>query len=463
MNRFDLPEPKMPGYSAIDPLDSRYFDAEVAKYISEEARITYQAYVESALVYTLAEFKICSPEIANEVEFTAQQITAEDVYTEEQTTKHDIKALVNCIKANLGDDAKPFVHFGATSYDIIATANAVQMRDVIDQVLLPRANKLLNTLSNLAEKYAETPQIGRTHGQHAVPITFGFAVAEYVSRLRQSIEYLEWLKNEIKGKFSGATGSYNALSTFVDDPIGFEKSLLEKVGLTPAPYSTQIVPPENLVRIIDEIKTMSGILANIGNDMRNLQRTEIGEIREVFEEGQTGSSTMAHKRNPWNFENVVSLNKQILAQSMNASLNLQSDHQRDLTDSANSRFYVLPVALICNMLSRLDRIMGKIEVDEDAMQRNLKMTGGAIAAEPFYLLLEKHGHTKAHELSKALAHQAISEGKTLAEIIQSNEEAKTYWQKFTEKEKQIIQEPEKYYIGLAAEKTKNSIAIGKIS
>ncbi|MBW3569037.1 adenylosuccinate lyase [Candidatus Parcubacteria bacterium] len=458
MQPFDLPEPSQPGYGSIDPLDSRYFDAEVAKYLSEEARITYQAYVEAALAYALAEFGIGSRKAAEEIEQSARKITAETVYTEEKTTRHDIKALINCIKTGISDEAKPYVHFGATSYDIIATANALQMRAVIDNVLIPRAKDLLNTLSKIAEKYAETPQIGRTHGQHAVPITFGFAVAEYVERLGYSIEALRWLKDELRGKFSGATGSYNALSTFVDDPIAFEKAVLDKVGLAPAPYSTQIVPPENLVRIIDEIKTMSGILANLGNDMRNLQRSEIAEIREKFEEGQTGSSTMAHKRNPWNFENVVSLNKQVLAQALNASQNLQSDHQRDLTDSANSRFYVLPVALVCNMLSRTDRIMNKIEVDEEAMQRNLKLTGGAIAAEPFYLLLEKYGHTQAHEKSKALAHEALKSGKSLVEVIEADQEADSYWQKFSDKEKQIISEPEKYYTGQAAQKTKDIIS-----
>lgn len=448
MKKFTLLKPVKPNYSTIDPIDSRYFDEEIASYLSEEARLTYQAYVEAALAHTLAENKLCSTKVADEIDQSARRISAQAVYDEERTTKHDIKALVNCIKSNVSDEAKPYVHFGATSYDIIATANALQMRDVINDVVLPRANKLLNTLSEISKKYAKTPQIGRTHGQHAVPITFGFAVAEYVNRLSYSISCLEWLKGELRGKFSGATGSYNALSIFVDDPKEFEKSVLAKVGLLPAAYSTQIVPPENLIRIIDEVKTMSGILANLGNDMRNLQRTEIGEIREKFEAGQTGSSTMAHKRNPWNFENVVSLNKQILSQALNASLNLQSDHQRDLTDSANSRFYVVAIALLSNQLSRLDKIMNKIEVDEKAMQKNLKLTGGAIAAEPFYLLLEKYGHTNAHELSKSLAHQALLNGKTLAEIIQTDDEAKTYWQKFTEKEKRIIKEPEKYYIGL---------------
>lgn len=454
MASLSLPDNSAANYDGIDPFDSRYFDAEVAKYVSERSRISYQAYVEAALAETLAEFGLCSKEIAGEIADAAQKVTAEKVYAEEKTTKHDIKALVNCIKSQISNEAKPFVHFGATSYDIIATANALQMRDVIDDVLLPRAYKLEATLVSLSEKYANTIQIGRTHGQHAIPVTFGFAIAEYVERLGYSIHALQWLKDELRGKFSGATGSYNALSIFVEDPLAFEKALLEKLGLQATPYSTQVVPPENLIRIIDELKTMSGIMANLGNDMRNLQRSEIAEVREKFEDGQTGSSTMAHKRNPWNFENVVSLNKQVLAQAVNASQNLSSEHQRDLTDSANSRFYVLTIAIVCNMLSRLEKIMSKLEIDKINMQRNLEMSAGAIAAEPLYLLLEKYGHTQAHEKSKELAHRALENNTSLADAVTEDHEAAGYWSKFTDTEKNIIKSPEKYYTGLAEKKAK---------
>ncbi len=455
MKPVKLPDPSpTPNYSGIDPLDSRYYDPEIARYVSEESRVAYQAYVEAALALTLAEFKVCPKTAADEIVAAAAQVKAADVYAEEKTTRHDIKALVNCIKAGISDEAKPYVHFGATSYDIIATANALQMRDIVQMVLLPRAQRLHKTLLDLTEKYADTPQVGRTHGQHAVPITFGFAVAEYVERLGYSLQCLEWLTGELRGKFSGAVGAYNALSVFIDDPLAFEASLLARLGLQPAPYSTQILPPENLVRLIDEMKTMSGILANIGHDLRHLQRSEIAEVREKFEDGQTGSSTMAHKRNPWNFENIVSLHKQVLAQSVNANLNLASEHQRDLTDSANSRFYVLVPALLANMLERLDRIMAKLEVDPDNMRRNLTLSAGAIAAEPLYLLLEKYGHTAAHEASKTLAHQALAANQSLSQAIATDPAASEYWHKFIPAEQAIITTPETHYTGLAAAKAR---------
>ncbi len=458
MQPITLPDvPNEQNFYAIDPLDGRYFDPEVAKYLSESSRIAYQAYMEAALAQTLAENGICTPEIANAIDQAAANVKAEDVYKEEQTTKHDVKALVNCIKAGVNDEAKPFVHFGATSYDIVASASALQLRDTTQNIVIPRLKTLVGTLIGLATEHAETTQIGRTHGQHAVPITFGFAIAEYVERLGTSARSLEVLSGKLTGKFSGAVGAYNALSLFVPDPVAFEKAVLAKVGLEPAGYSTQIVPADSTARLMAELTVASGVMANLANDMRHLQRSEIAEVHEKFEAGQTGSSTMAHKKNPINFENVVSLSKQVLAQSVNVNQNLSSEHQRDLTDSASARFYTISFACVASMAKRLNDAMSKLEVDAEAMQRNLKLSGGAIAAEPLYLLLEKHGHTTAHEKSKALSHQALESNKPLVGIIATDQEVAEYWQKFTPEEQKIIQNPEKYYTGLAAQKTRQII------
>jgi len=448
-------------YNALDPLDSRYYDKEIAQYLSERSRIAYQAYVEAALARTLAEYKICSIKIAQQIEKAAGKITAEEVYAAELSTKHDIKAVGDAIKLHLAKEAHPFVHFGATSYDIIATASALQLRDTLQQIVIPRLKTLLRTLIEMSETYAETTQIGRTHGQHAVPITFGYTIAVYMSRLGENIQALEDLSGMLYGKFSGAVGSYNALSVFIDDPMAFESSLLRLLDLKPAPYSTQIVPAEQTVRIIAELTISAGIMANISHDMRHLQRTEIAEVRERFEPGQTGSSTMAHKRNPWNFENVISMSKQVIAQTVNANLNLSSEHQRDLTDSASSRFYPIVPATVASMAERLNRIMSKLEVDEANMRRNLGLTEGAIAAEPLYLLLAKYGHTEAHEKSKSLAHMALEQGKSLAEVAANDAEARKYWAKFTAEEQRIITQPERYYTGLAVKKTRQIIKTWK--
>jgi adenylosuccinate lyase len=306
----------------------------------------------------------------------------------------------------------------------------------------------------LSERYAGTVQIGRTHGQHALPVTFGFAMAEYVARLGENLQALEALSSELKGKFSGAVGAYNALSMLVDDPIAFEETVLARLGLQPAPYSTQIVPPEGMVRLQDELVIAAGIMANLAHDMRHLQRSEIAEVRERFEKGQTGSSTMAHKRNPWNFENVISMSKQVTAQAVNANLNLASEHQRDLTDSASSRFYTIAPACVAAMAQRLNTIMGKLEVDAGAMQRNLQLSGDIVAAEPLYLLLAKHGHADAHEAAKHLAHNALSDGISLYDAALADPSVASYLKQFGAAEQAIIRDPAVHYSGLAATKAR---------
>lgn len=439
-------------FSAVDPLDGRYYDAETARYLSEHSRIAYQAYVEAALSHALADVGICTPEVAEQIEVAAGKITAQAVYREEQTTKHDIKAVVNCIKQQLPATAQPYVHFGATSYDIISTASALQLRDAVQDLLIPRLRAVLKTLLSLTKEHAQTVQIGRTHGQHAVPVTFGYAIAEYVSRLGENMEALKDLSSLLRGKFSGAVGAYNALSVFVEDPIAFEKNLLSKLNLEPAPYATQIVPPEAAIRLMDELTITAGIMANLSHDMRHLQRTEIAEVRERFEPGQTGSSTMAHKRNPWNFENIISMSKQVTAQMLNANLNISSEHQRDLTDSASSRFYAISLASVAAMASRLNSVMAKLEVDSEHMQRNLHLTEGAIAAEPLYLLLEKYGHTTAHEAVKTITHAALEAHVSLFEAVEQDATIATYWARLTPQEKEYIRSPETAYTGLAAKK-----------
>ncbi len=441
-------------FNSVDPLDGRYYDPEIARYLSERTRILTQAHVEAALAYGLAEFGICSREVAEQIDAASRKIRVEDVAEEEKTTRHDVKAIVNTIKKELPETAQPYVHFGATSYDIVSTAMSLQLRTAVHELLLPRLTALHSTLAELAERYAETVQIGRTHGQHAVPITFGYFLATYVQRLGDSMAHLETLAGELKGKFSGAVGTYNAISVFVDDPLAFEKTVLGYVGLEPAPAATQIVPAEGYIRLLDELAITAGVMANLSHDMRNLQRSEIGEVREKFEEGQTGSSTMAHKRNPWNFENTIGMWKQVTAQVMNANLNISSEHQRDLTDSSSARFYTVSLASVAAMASRLQSVMSKIEVDEEAMQRNLYLTKGAIAAEPLYLLLEKYGHTTAHEASKALAHEAMERNLSLYEVASQAENIASYWAKFTDSEKELIRSPETHYTGLAAQKTR---------
>ena len=440
-------------FDSISPVDYRYWDEEVARYLSENGFIGYKLQVELALIAVLFRRGICSEEVGREVTAACVQVTTAEVYEEEDRIWHDIRALVNCIRAKVSESAKPYVHMTATSYDIIDTANAARYRDAVEKVLIPSLIKLEGVLIGITLREAETVQIGRTHGQHAVPITFGFALAGYVSRLGGSIEALKALAAELPGKFSGAVGAYNASSLFFDDPEEFEAEVLAELGLAPAEHSTQIVPPEALTRLFCEVTITAGILANLSDDMRNLQRTEIGELGEEFEAEQVGSSTMPQKRNPINFENAKSCWKIVAPRIVTVFMDQISEHQRDLTNSASARTYGEVVAYVVSTAKRLTRTMRKIIVDHENLLNNLEMTKGGIAAEPLQLILSAQGHPDAHEKVRTLTLQAQREARPLEEILVDDKELRVYVEKMTPRQRQILINPQ-FYTGIAPKKAK---------
>lgn len=438
-------------FDNIAPVDYRYFDEEISRYLSDSAYTKYKLSVELALVKALAKRGVCSQDVVVEVEKACAAVTPEEVYAEEEKIHHDVRALVNCIREKVSDKARPYVHMTATSYDIIDTANAARFRDVTRGILVPALKDLERVLIGIAEREAGTVQVGRTHGQHAVPITFGYAMAGYVSRLGQSILALEDLAGQLRGKFSGAVGAYNASSLFFDDPEGFEKDVLSELGLEPVEHATQVTQPEPLARLMAEVTIVAGIMANLADDMRHLQRTEIGEVGEQFEAKQVGSSTMPQKRNPINFENVKSLWKVIAPRIVTVFMDQISEHQRDLTNSASGRTYAETIAYTTSMAKRLGKTMSKLSVDKAHLEANMALQKGMIAAEPLYILLASMGHPDAHEKVRALTLSAQKEGKSLEEVAFTDAELKPYLDKMTAAQKSILKNPASYS-GIAAKK-----------
>lgn len=440
-------------FDSLSPVDYRYWDEEVAEHLSENGFTRYKLLVELALVKVLYRRGICPGTVVKEVETACGQVTTAEVYEEEDRIRHDIRALVNRIRAKVSDNAKPFVHMTATSYDIIDSANAVRYKEVAEKVLIPRLAKLEEVLIDITIREADTVQVGRTHGQHAVPITFGFAVAEYVSRLGGSITALKELANILPGKFSGAVGAYNASSLFFKDPEEFEAEILAHLRLLPAEHSTQIVPPEALTRFLCEVTITAGILANLADDMRNLQRTEIGEVGEEFEAEQVGSSTMPQKQNPINFENAKSCWKIVAPRIMTVFMDQISDHQRDLTNSASARTYGEVIAYVVSTAKRLTRTMNKLRINRVNLDRNLAIQKGLVVAEPLYIILAGLGHPDAHEKVRALTLQAQRETRPLEEVVAGDMEMIEYLEKMTPYQCQILSNPS-LYTGIAAKKAK---------
>ncbi|MDR0403740.1 MAG: adenylosuccinate lyase [Treponema sp.] len=427
----------------ISPVDHRYsvsersvFDA-LAAWLSEEASIAACVRAEIALIIahlairetegiaehagSAAALPALSPELRAALHRAGESVSASEVYAEEEKTRHNIRALVNTLKKKVPPELAPFVHLGATSVDILDTSLAYRMKGCCREVILPALRRLETLLCDFAEREAETPQVGRTHGQHAVPVTLGFAMAEYVSRLGKSILEIERLSAGLKGKLAGAVGAYNATAMIVRDPEELERLYLAELGLEPSEHSTQLVEPEYLLRLLLEYNTAFGIIANLADDLRNLQRTEIGELREGFVEDQVGSSTMPQKRNPWNSEHVKSLWKAFMPRVMTFFMDQISEHQRDLSNSASQRFIADYIAGFCLAVHRMTGVVEGLAADREKCLANLRSGGGGIPggvlAEPAYILLAGAGVSDAHELIRKITLKAEKEGLSFSQAL----------------------------------------------
>lgn len=445
----------------ISPLDHRYSlrrgEREgYEEYLSEEAIISAQLQVEVSLVKILAKRGICPEEVVREVEKACKEIEASEVYKEEEKTRHNIRALVNCICRRIPVEYCPFIHFTATSMDIVDTSYALLFKKANRELLLPAIRRLLCQWMRIAKEERETLQIGRTHGQKALPITFGLSMAWYVQRLGERMERLQVTGDNLRGKMAGAVGAYNGTSLFFEDPQSFEREVMEDLGLEASPISTQIVAPEYLLDYIHALISTFGVLANFSDDMRHLQRTEIGEVGEYFAPEQVGSSTMPHKRNPINYEHVKSLWKEFMPRMVTHYMDQISEHQRDLTNSASSRFVIEILVGLLLSINRLERVSLTFSVDRVAMERNLKDTEGLIMAEALYLLLSSCGHPKAHEEVRLLTLEAEEKKKSLHTLLWEKKELKSYAEKLGDR-LEILTHPEEY-IGLARERVDSIVS-----
>ncbi|MCG8480102.1 MAG: adenylosuccinate lyase [Spirochaetales bacterium] len=456
----------------LSPLDHRYHLANEALFdrladlLSEEAAVGQCVRVEAALLKRLILHLLGDDPRRDEYLAAADalegRIEAEEIYREEETTKHNIRAIVNVIQRHLPPEIRHLVHLGATSVDILDTATAIRYRDAIRTVVLPLLADVEELLIGLAETHAETVSIGRTHGQYAVPITVGFALSEYVSRLGQSIAEIDARSRDLRGKLAGAVGAYNATSVLHPDPVSFEREVLADLGVEPGEHATQIVSPEPLLRLLLELNTAFGVIANLADDLRHLQRSEIGEVAEYFADGQVGSSTMPHKRNPWNAEHVKSLWKAFAPRSVTWFMDQISEHQRDLSNSASSRFVVEFVAGLVAAAERMRRILARLSVDREGIDRNVAAGSERVVAEPIYILLAAAGIDDAHERVRRLTLSADEGGRSVLEAARADGEL---WRTVTGTYRRLTgDDPERFfadptrYTGRAAERTREICA-----
>jgi adenylosuccinate lyase len=433
-----------PNYSAISPGEYRYKVQRLLPYLSEEGFIWYKGMVETAVARAFAKRGIVPASAADEIAAAAAEITAQEVYAEDELVHHDIVALVNRIRSRISEGSRGAVHRAATSCDIIDTANALRFRDAFREVILPDCAEFIGVMIEIIRRERNTLQIGRSHLQHGEPITFGFSQAWFLDRFGGRVMRMREASEALVGKFSGAMGAYNAQSLFVKDPVVFEREVLGQVGALPAGISSQIVQPEFVGDLMHFCLGGFSVLANWADDMRNLMRPEIGEISLQRGRDVSTSSTMPHKQNPVGLENIKSLWKEAAGRITTRYMDMISENARDLTNSASQRFIPEVFDIFDYAVTRGTRIAKALKIDPQNMKKNFEISKDTIPSEPLQLLLSSVGWTDAHFDIGKLADRAAKEKRNVVEIAREDKELAKYIKRIKEEQLEMLSDPHRY-------------------
>jgi adenylosuccinate lyase len=407
--------------SLFCPLEFRYGRDPVRDIFSRGARLERALRVEAALALSEAELGMIPADAAGEIDRAANlsHVSLARVDELERSLRHDVMAITRAL-AEAAGPAGRWVHFGATSADITDTALALELKES-GAILREDLTHLARILVDLARKHRATPEVGRTHGQHGVPISFGYKVAvaaAEVSRHRDRLD--EVLPRLTVGKMAGAVGTG---AGFGDQAAALEALVMKRLVLTPDEAPTQIVGRDRIAEFTNLLALIAGTAERLATEVRNLQRTEIGEVAEPFDEArQVGSSTMAQKRNPMVSENVTSLARLVRALALPPLENMVQWHERDLANSANERI-VLPHAIVLtdDYLTKLSEVFRDLRVDSGRMADELARSAGSSMTESLMLALTSKGLARAdaHELLRTLTAEP-SKGPSLVERAKTN-------------------------------------------
>jgi adenylosuccinate lyase len=316
----------------------------------------------------------------------------------EREVRHDVIAFVSQVAETVGDQGK-YIHYGLTSYDVVDTALSSLLRDALKAIILG-VDEMTGVLRELALKYKNTPCIGRTHGVHAEPMTFGLIVALWYEEMRRNRERLQNAMADISvGKLSGAVGTYAHVDPFV------ERYVCKRLDLSPAPISNQIVQRDRHAACVSTLAVTASTLEKIAYDLRGLARTEVREIEEPFRAGQKGSSAMPHKKNPVGLEQICGMARLMRGYAQAALENNLLWHERDISNSSVERI-ILPDAttLLDYMLHRMIGILRDMRVYPERMLRNLELTGGLVFSEEVLLALVESGLSREEAYATVQRH-----------------------------------------------------------
>lgn len=307
----------------------------------------------------------------------------------ERETRHDLVAFVRNLEENVGPAGR-WIHFGVTSYDVIDTATGMMLRDSCD-VLHTSAGKLREEMNRLEAQFGDSPEIGRTHGVHAEPITFGHKVRSWRNELDRNVHRLLEAKREIAvGKASGPVGIHGITSPQL------ERRVCHLLGLEADPVTTQVINRDRHANFLNTLALLGAGLERMATELRNLQRTEILEVQEGFAAGQTGSSAMPHKRNPWNSETVCGLSRLLRANAHAMVESIATWHERDLTNSSLERVIFPDSCQLADfMLNRMASILKGLQVFPERMHQNLRLMGDLVFSEHLMVELVRAGMSRA--------------------------------------------------------------------
>ncbi len=391
----------------------RYGSREMRELFTAESIVKRYIRVEVALVKGLEEVGVAPTGCSERVAECAERVSARSVYELERAVGHDIASLVLLLEEACGECGK-YVHFGATSYDIVDTAWALIVRDALG-ILKEKLRRVIKLLAEYAEKYADLVVVGRTHGQHATPVTLGFKFANYAYELARSYERLvEAEKRVVRLKLTGSVGT---MASWGERGLVIERAVSRELCLEPHLITTQVAPRDGFAEIASTLAILASQLDRLALEVRELSRTEIGELYEAVE--RVGSSAMPHKRNPVIAERISGLARVVRGLVVTALENIPLMHERDLTNSSSERVLVPHLFLTLDqMLEDTVRLLEVIRVDSEAAERNLKLTRGAIYSELLVTRLVEKGWPRSKAYYKVMeATRSIKPGETLLEAV----------------------------------------------
>ncbi|MCX6777716.1 MAG: adenylosuccinate lyase [Candidatus Micrarchaeota archaeon] len=409
----------------VSPLEERYA-TEMNAIFDEESKLKSWLTVEVALAKAHAEMGEIPKEAAKRIESASSHVKLSRVKSIESQIHHDLMAMVKALTEASGKEAGKYVHYGATSYDIEDTASALVLRDAF-ALLKKRIANLNEALRALIKKHRKTVCVARTHGQHAVPMTYGLKFALWTSEMSRMLERIdESGKRLYIGKMSGAAGT---MATFGDNAYELQELVMGRLGLNAAKVTNQIVQRDREAEALFLAALIACTLEKMAKEIRNLQRTEIMELAEPFGSKQVGSSTMPQKRNPHKCERVCSLAR-VVRRDLEVGLeNIALEHERDLTNSANERI-ILPEAFILTdyMLKQMTSILEGLEFFPENITRNLELTNGLILAERVMIELTKKGmgRQEAHEKIREASIRAFRGRKHLKHVLLEDKKIRKY-------------------------------------